>query len=373
MSTGLLAAAGAIETALDGFDPRLLSGEDAARVTTVLARVEKRCAAARARAAARAAECGAHRDHGFVNPAEWVARLTGDTSSEARNDLETAVAWEDLSGETRADVAEGTLSLKEAHEIAHTEAVAPGCEAELRQVAREKGYRALVERARRKRQEAVDPEELERRRRHARSLRHWIDELGMVCVSARLTPEVGVPVLSRLEAETEREWRAGNRDSTPDQRAADAFVRLLEGKGKGSSTRRDLVCVWDLTTDTAHIPAVGPVSVTTAAEMAKDAFVTALTHDGVEVKTIARYGRYIPPELRLLVELGPPPGFDGAVCVDCGRRFRLQDDHVDPVANGGRTSHENLEPRCPPCHGAKTERDRKAGLLRGNREGRDPP
>ena len=57
------------------------------------------------------------------------------------------------------------------------------------------------------------------------------------------------------------------------------------------------------------------------------------------------------------------PEFTGRACVDCGRRWGLDYDHVDPVANRGPTSYDNLQARCWPCHHHKTERDRKAGLL----------
>lgn len=50
---------------------------------------------------------------------------------------------------------------------------------------------------------------------------------------------------------------------------------------------------------------------------------------------------------------------------DCWKRYGLEWDHVDPVANGGVTSFDNLRPRCGPHHLQKTERDRKAGLLGG--------
>jgi hypothetical protein len=48
-------------------------------------------------------------------------------------------------------------------------------------------------------------------------------------------------------------------------------------------------------------------------------------------------------------------------------------DHDDPVANGGVTSYENIKLRCKPDHWAKTERDRRAGLLHGRAEERGPP
>ncbi|MGH2736674.1 MAG: HNH endonuclease, partial [Actinomycetota bacterium] len=63
-------------------------------------------------------------------------------------------------------------------------------------------------------------------------------------------------------------------------------------------------------------------------------------------------------------ELGPPPAFDGVQCVDCGNRFRTQNDHVEPHVAGGPASTDNFKPRCWPCHQKKTERDRKAGKLR---------
>jgi hypothetical protein len=45
---------------------------------------------------------------------------------------------------------------------------------------------------------------------------------------------------------------------------------------------------------------------------------------------------------------------------------------VNPVANGGETSFDNLKARCWPHHRQKTERDRAAGLLGGDGEERPP-
>ena len=62
------------------------------------------------------------------------------------------------------------------------------------------------------------------------------------------------------------------------------------------------------------------------------------------------------------------------MCVEdgCDRRYGLEWDHDDPVANDGLTSYENLVARCKPDHRAKTERDRSAGKLRSRAE-RAPP
>jgi len=373
-SLSLVAAARALRDALSGFEPALVSGEDAARAVKELALTEKVCAAARVRAASRAAECGAHREAGYSRPTEWMARATGTTAGQARRDLELAAVLDDHP-ETKVALEQGEVSLAEADEIVKTDQACPGTEHEMLGVVRRRGLRAAKEKGRRLRQGAIDIEELEQRRLEARELRTWTDELGMVCLSARMLPVAGARFLSRLEAETEREWKRGNRQSSYEQRAHDAFVTMLEGKGRGSTTRPELVVVWNLKNDTAHIPGLGPISTRSARDLARKAVVSVVLHDGVKVERIVRYSRSVPREVRTLLEMGDPPDFDGPVCVDCGGRFAWQRDHADPLANGGPTSHENLKPRCPPCHRAKTERDREAGLLGGKAkgEGRDPP
>jgi 5-methylcytosine-specific restriction endonuclease McrA len=109
-------------------------------------------------------------------------------------------------------------------------------------------------------------------------------------------------------------------------------------------------------------------------QIAGGAFVKGVVHDGVKVQQVKHVGRYLPAELRTTVELGEAPAFEGLACVDCGRRSGIELDHRDPVANGGATSADNLHPRCWDRHGAKTERDRAAGLLRGRgRRSEEPP
>src|SRR3954447_14990480 len=67
----------AMVRALAAFDPSDLSGDACAAAVGLLSRLEKACAAARARAAARATECGAHRRHGFRDGDEWLSRQAG--------------------------------------------------------------------------------------------------------------------------------------------------------------------------------------------------------------------------------------------------------------------------------------------------------
>ena len=158
---------------------------------------------------------------------------------------------------------------------------------------------------------------------------------------------------------------------------------MTSGQGaKGTSARADVVFVCSLdayrrgTTEgdeMCHVIGAGPVPVSVVRDaVAHDAFVKAVVTDGVTISTVEHFGRRMSAELRTALELGSPATLDGAVCAEdgCDRRYGLELDHDDPVAHGGMSSYENLRFRCGPDHWAKTERDRRAGLLAGNR---DPP
>ena len=384
--SGLLAAASELRGAAAAFEPGLFSGADCAVVVEELAATEKACAAARARAAARAADCGAHRQKGFADAADWVARATGTSAVEAKTAMETAKAVMEMP-HTRAALEAGELSLAQAHEVARTEAECPGSEAELVEVARTESLKTLKERALKHRLDAVDPEELHAGQHRARSFRHWRNDLGMVAFAGALPPEMGIPLVNRLDADTDRIRRSARREGTSEPReahAADAFVKLAAGAGQGKANSADLVIVCDLRAyrrghahpgEACHIVGGGPLPVSVARELGRDAFLKAVIHDGIAIHTVAHYGRHLKAELRTALELGAPPHLNGVTCTEagCDRRHGLEWDHLNPKANWGPTSYDNLQPRCWPHHQEKTERDRKAGLLRTPSQGRDPP
>jgi hypothetical protein len=159
--------------------------------------------------------------------------------------------------------------------------------------------------------------------------------------------------------------------------AAQALADLVAGAGGGGeeSARAgsaELVLVCDLFAwrrghthpgEVCHIVEGGPVPPEVAKELAQDGFVKAVLHDGINIHLVKHFGRHLPAALRTALDLGPVPEFTGRACVDCGSRWGLEYDHVDPVAHGGPTQYANLEARCYKDHQLKTERDRKAGLL----------
>ena len=243
----------------------------------------------------------------------------------------------------------------------------------------------LKDRARQRRMEHTPVEDLHAQQQKARSFRHWRDRLGMVCFSGALPPEVGVPFVHRLELATYRarkQARAAGQAESWEAHAADALAQMLAGAGAGPghdggtrAGRAELVIVCDLGAwrrghphpgEVCHLLDGGPIPVEVAKQLCQDAFLKAVIHDGVNIHTVKHFGRHLPAELRTALDLGPVPAFTGAQCARCGRRWGLQYDHINPVANQGPTSYRNLQPLCWADHHDKTEQDRQAGLLAPN-------
>jgi hypothetical protein len=392
-----------LRAALVVFQPEAYSGEDCAVLAEELAITENVCEVARVRAAARAGICGAHKDRGFADVSDWMARASGSTAGSAKAALDTAAALEEHP-DAKAALEAGELSMAQARELVRTEAECPGSAAELLEVARQNSLKTLKEQARDRRVRAIDPEELHALQHASMYARHWRTQLGNVRVELDLPPELGVPFTNRLDAETDRVWKERRQAANQQRRdgstelldhgaakgtaqkrshaAAEAFVRMLETGGKGKAHQADLVVVVDLRAyrrghaeegELCHIIDGGPIPVSLARELGRDAFLKAVLHDGVAIHTIAHFGRRYPAVLRTALMLGAPPDFQGSICTEpnCDRRYHLERDHVDPCANGGMTSYENLGSPCWPHHRMKTERDRKAGLLQGKPRGPD--
>src|SRR5439155_25909820 len=110
-------------------------GEECAELVGGLARAGEALGAARARAALRAAGCGVHRDRGFRDAADWVARATGGTPRDARAELETTEGLASCPA-TQEAIAAGDVSIAQAREIVYTVATVPGSEAGLLDLAR---------------------------------------------------------------------------------------------------------------------------------------------------------------------------------------------------------------------------------------------
>ena len=353
-----------LEKANANLEPELLTGESARRLLDEYARAEKLASYGRTVLAAR------------IDDAPAVARTTGTSMGVAKKTVETGAALA-AAPEVGDALARGEVSLDQAGEIAKAEQARPGCSGELLSVAQAESFHVLREKARKVRLEAEQSRGLGDRQRDARSARSYSDELGMVNIHLRLEPHLGTPIVNRAEAEADRLYKAAKNKGEPEpfeRHLADAYATMLTGKGRSRTTRPELVVLvshevakrgWADVRDgeVCKIPGVGPVAPGVAKEIARDAFLTGLICDGKDLSKIRRWTRNVPVEVRLALELGAPPDYDGMKCVDCGNRFRNERDHIEPHNQHGPASVDNLEPRCWPCHQAKTGRDRKAGKL----------
>ena len=369
-----------LRSLLGGFDAGAYSGEDCVGLVEGFSATEKACAGARVLAARRAVECKAHEQKGFNDPADWLATQSGITPGEAKRNLKTAG---ELGGRTKDALLAGRLSLDQAEEITNTEKEAPGSEGELVDLAPNTDLGRLRDASREKRMAAIERSELHDRQRKARRFRFAKNWLGMTTGSFELPPETGIALKTRIELRAHKLRAAVKQRVKNDPHvvveaweayAADALVELLSETGTGGArqAQTELVIVCDLRAwmrgethagEPCHILDGGPIPVDLARQLANNAFLKGVVHDGVNISHIKHFGRHIPAEIRTALALGDPPGFAGAACAYCGKRHSLEYDHIDPVANNGPTSLDNLQPRCYSDHKAKTERDRKAGLL----------
>jgi hypothetical protein len=163
---------------------------------------------------------------------------------------------EALSGEDCA-VATGELSLAQVQEVVKTEIACPGSGAEMLRTARTQSLKTLKEEARNRRVGSIDPEELHSLQHQAKTFRWWKTKLGNIGFTGEIPPEAGVPIVNRLEAETDRLWQEAKRTadsgvepgSAAERRsalAADAFVRVMATGGRGKARAADLIIVCDL-------------------------------------------------------------------------------------------------------------------------------
>ncbi|MGH2747422.1 MAG: HNH endonuclease [Actinomycetota bacterium] len=360
-----------LEKANANLEPELLTADTARRMLAAYARAQ-RLAAFGVAALARK-----------LDNATELARATGTSVGKARETVNTGRVLGG-SAELNSALQQGDISLDQAAEIARAEESAPGAAKDLVTVAKKEPFHVLRDKSRKAKLEAEQLNGLGARQHAARYARSHCDELGMVNIHLALEPHVGTPIVARAEAEAARLARAAKKTDSVEpfeRHLADAYAALLCGSGKGRAKRPELVVLvshevakrgWrDVRKgEVCKIPGVGPVSPQVAKEIAEDAFLNGVFYDGKDLRNFARWSKHIPIEVATALELGDPPGFDGVVCVDCGNRFRTEFDHVEPRAARGPTSNGNIDPRCWPCHQAKTERDRARASSGASRHGR---
>jgi hypothetical protein len=153
--------------------------------------------------------------------------------------------------------------------------------------------------------------------------------------------------------------RAGRKEN-PEAYLADALVSLAKDGSDNSPGPRAMVHVRvdhaalirgrTKGQETCEIPGIGPIPVATARALASDSILSAVLTEGADVTAVAHLGRTIPARLRTaLVARDTECAVPG-----CHNRHRLEIDHIEPFAEGGPTSLDNLVRLCRHHHHMKT-------------------
>lgn len=327
--------------------------------------IENTCAALRVHLSGRIAVSKHWRQTGERSAAHWVARVTRTTVSKAAEAIETAKRLDELPRTSEA-FQKGKVSETQVREIAFAASLDPSSEDKLLETARTGDVTALRDACRRVRHAAVT-DEMERYEaiHRSRYLRSWSDHDGAFRLDAKLTPDAGATVMAALEPHRRNVFedarRAGRRGN-PDAYLADALVSLAqEGRSRnGPSGPRALVHVRvdhaalvrgrRKEEETCEIAGIGPIPVATARALSSDAILSAVLTEGADVKAVAHLGRTIPARLRTALQAR-----DAECAVPgCHNRHRLEIDHIQPFAEGGPTSLDNLARLCRPHHHMKT-------------------
>ena len=229
--TRLRAALRGVAAIVAEFDPDRFSGADAERLTEMFAWGERLCATGKALAAGRVAATGVWQASGERSAADWLGRVSGQTSAAAAATLGTARRYRnqpDVEAAARA----GELSESQGAAVSEAAEVAPQAAEELLDDARGGSLVGLREHARRIRLGAhAEAAEKDRHRAiHAgRYLRSWTDGDGSGRLTGRFTPEALAAIVSALKPFHEEilgEARSAGRREKRDCYAADALVAM---------------------------------------------------------------------------------------------------------------------------------------------------
>jgi hypothetical protein len=382
-------------------EPERLVPADATLLIQLAAEIEKAASGLKLLLAPRLEDSGVWHEEGHRSAASWLAQRSGTSLGEAIRTMETGRKLSGLERTTQA-VKKGELSSGEAAQVAQGAFIEPQEETKLLHTAAEHSMKKLAEHSRRvqsafyaKEDEAARFEAIER----GRYLRKRSDPEGAFYLEARLSPDKGARVLSKIEKEAQRFFEeARSKDDHEPQEAylADAFVSLVLGepqcdtKGqKGRGARDEVVVHVDVAAlrrghktpgERCEIAGVGPVSVAAARKVLGDAFLKFVIEDSVDVLGVCHVGRSVPAHLQSALEARDKT----CVVPGCAVSHGLENHHwSETFANCGTSSLEGLARICSYHHDLVTYRGheliggpgnwRFVGPRQRSPDGKDPP
>ena len=343
------------------FDAALLSAEEAGRVVTEAAALERLAATVKGLAA----DTGLWKAAGERSAAHHLARMGGSSVGQAAKEIETARRLEQLAAVAGAARA-GALSAAQAAAVADAATADPAAERRLVEKARTSSLGELRQECARTKAAVCDREEQRQKIHQSRFLRTWTDAEGAWHLAMADNPEVGAAIVSALEPVRDRLFaaaRAEGRRERAEAYAADALAVLCRGAGaeRPGPGRAKLIVRIDLAAlvrgrpldgELCEICGFGPVAVSAVRELLDtgDPFLAAVVTRGQAVAGVAHLGRRPRAAQQTALEwLYPTCAVEG-----CSASTWLENDHRVDWATSGLTVLDLLDRLCSHHHDRKT-------------------
>jgi len=359
-----------LQTLISSLEVDCVDAAGARRLVEIAERVRRAGDSLRTVAVGQVERTNAWKGEGAKSISEWLSNETDCAHYEAQSVVVLANQLQHLPVTTAA-LLSGDLSGTQAVEVARGAIVAPNTETQLLNLSKHATVRDLRDATSRVVAAATDEAERHRQVHKSRFFKSWRDPDGAFIIKGRMTVANGALVMAALKPIQDEIFRAARKSGEherPEAYAADALMTLCEKAtrkqwSESETKRRRPNAVMNIRVDidalkrghTEHgevceIAGVGPIPVATATEYLGEAFLKLLILDGVDIKTVAHMGRHIPAPLRTAVEERD------RVCQvpNCDMSIGLEIDHIEPFAEGGAASFENLVRLCKRHHLQKT-------------------
>lgn len=343
---------------------------DAQRLVELGTRIERLGHAVRLAGTARVAAAGTWQGHGDRSAAEWLARTTGTSMSDAIGTVSAAEQLDRLP-RTAAAVRRGELSPDQTKAVIGAAATDPTAEGRLLEHARKGSLDELRNECKRVRAAAdPDPEGTHRRIHKARHVRTRTDVDGTWVMTVRGTPAAGAYILAGLRHRADGIFRQAHRAGRREPSEAYLFDALEElcanpGAAEGSMplprganakviARIDwpaLVRGRTVDGEVCEIAGVGPVPVSVVRELCQDAFLAVVLTKGTDICSVTHLGRRHTALQVTALQWRDPE----CTRLGCANTVGLEYDHRDDWAHTHVTRVDQSDRLCHHDHKLKTE------------------
>lgn len=371
-----------VRTACAALEPDSLSGPEAVSVLTSVVEMLRVATSAKLVLAARIDATGVARESGYRNAAAQLADIEGVGLGAASATLLTAERLRECPA-VGEGLANGELSEQQAKTIAAAAVLAPDREDQLIESAHRKSITELGNDCRRVRAASAkaDPMAAYQAIHAGRSVRHWCDEQGALCLQGRFTPDVGARLVASLDQVANEFFEAarasGSKEPLQAYRA-DALVALVAGErdpshsGATINVRVDhdaLLRGYPVGTEVSEIEESGPIPIPKVIDLMSDAGINVIFSHGDDISRIFHFTRTINASLLTALQARDRT----CVVPRCGASRYLEIDHLVPFTDGGPTTISNLARLCSFHHGQKTNEGYSLWLDKDKQWHFDPP